>query len=146
MSANVTSTESASIVPRLRLVQNQPASAAASDAGGGGDGPDDPEMRARVAALEASLQRIESSFAQFARDIGEIRQVGLDLKRDISGTLSSVADVKKELGDFRKEQIDQAKALSRVEGAVSKLPTNWQMILFVLAIMAFAFGRQFIGG
>ena len=118
----------------------------ATDGGAGGDGPDDPELRARVAALEASLQRIETSLAHIIRDIGDIRQDGRELKRDAIGMAAGLADMKKDLAESRKEQVDQAKLLARLDGAVLKLPTNWQITLLVLAIIVVGFGRQFVGG
>lgn len=84
----------------------------------GGDGPDDPRMEARVAKLEEGLASVSATLAR----------------------------IEKALEDARKEQADQAKALARLDGRVSQLPTTLQLIGFILAVLAIAgVTRVFVG-
>ena len=83
-----------------------------------GQGPDDPDMEARVAKLEEGL----------------------------IATAATLARIEKSLDDVRKEQADQAKALARLDGRVSQLPTTLQLIGFILAVLAIAgVTRVFVG-
>jgi len=90
----------------------------------GGGGPYDPTMEAGVAALEASLGRIELGVNTSAQLLAGVQKDLGDLKRDVS--------------DVRKELTEQGKALSRLDGRVGALPTTLQMIGFVLAVLALA--------
>ena len=90
----------------------------------GGGGPYDPSMEARVAALEASLGRIE---------------LGINTSAQLlAGVQKDLGDVKKDVSDVRKELTEQGKAFSRLDGRVGGLPTTLQMIGFVLAVLALA--------
>jgi hypothetical protein len=90
----------------------------------GGGGPYDPSMEARVAALEASLGRIE---------------LGINTSAQLlAGVQKDLGDVKKDVSDVRKELTEQGKAFSRLDGRVGALPTTLQMFGFVLAVLALA--------
>ncbi len=82
-----------------------------------GGGPDDPGMEARVAALESSTRAIEVAVKDIGRDIAEMKAGQAEL---------------------RKEVLDQAKTLARLDGRVSQLPSTLQLIGFVLAVLALA--------
>lgn len=88
-------------------------------------------MEARVAALEASTLRMEAAVSRIADDVAAIRR--------------EMADVRSDMKDLRKEQVEQGKAIARLDGRVMNLPTSIQMILFVPAVFAFGLGRQFWG-
>ena len=93
--------------------------------------PYDVGMEARVAAVEASSLRMEGAVTRIADDVAAMRR--------------EFSDVRGDMKDLRREQVEQGKAIARLDGRVMNLPTAIQMILFVLAVFAFAIGRQFWG-
>ncbi len=89
-----------------------------SNSTSGGDGPYDPRMEARVAKLEENLTALSATLTR----------------------------IEKAADDIRKEQTEQAKALARMDGRVSQLPTTLQLIGFILAVLAIAgVTRVFVG-
>lgn len=60
------------------------------------------------------------------------------LEEGLTAMSATLTRIEKSLDDIRKEQVDQAKALARLDGRVSQLPTTLQLILFVLGILAIA--------
>jgi hypothetical protein len=68
------------------------------------------------------------------------------LEDGLMGISTTLARIEKSLEDVRKEQADQAKALARLDGRVSQLPTTLQLIGFILAVLAIAgVTRVFVG-
>jgi hypothetical protein len=68
------------------------------------------------------------------------------LEEGLIATATTLARIEKSLDEVRKEQTDQAKALARLDGRVSQLPTTLQLIGFILAVLAIAgVTRVFVG-
>ncbi len=88
--------------------------------------------------IRAILERIEQKQNEFSAEMKEIR-------RDMTSLTAASADQRREAGELRKEQIDQGKSLAELKGRVGNLPTTLQLILFVIAVMAFGVGRNFFG-
>lgn len=137
MSENVSSSNDNGVVPRLRVVQSVPP-AVVIGPGGGGDGPDEPMLTPRVEALERGMDEIRDVLARIEKSQD-------DSRRDINALKDASSELKQSLREIQKKQIDQGEALSELKGRVGNLPTTLQLILFVIAVMAFGFGRQFFG-
>ena len=144
MSANVFSTNDNGVIPPLRLVQPIP-SHVVSGAPPGGGGPDDPTLTRRVDALEDSMRDVRGILARIEQKQDEFLGEMKELRRDVTGLTTTSSDLRREAGELRKEQTDQGKTLAELKGRVGNLPTTLQLILFVIAVMAFGVGRSFFG-
>ncbi len=96
--------------------------------GGGGDGPLEPTLVQRVAALERKIDRIEAKLERHD-----------DAFRRIEEALKALADDNRE---FRRQLADLTAKVANVEGRIlgidgrlSQIPTTWQIVAILATLL-----------
>jgi hypothetical protein len=106
-----------------------------------GSGPEDPMLAARVEALEKRMDRFEQKLDRVEETLQSLKITLVEITATLRlcATKSELSDLQKDLGKIREDG-------AYVRGRLENIPTFWQMLALISALLIGIAGIAFTAG
>jgi len=106
-----------------------------------GGGPEDPMLEARIEALEKRMDRFEQKLDRVEEALQSLKIALVEISTNLRlcATKSELSDLQKDLGKIREDG-------AYVRGRLENIPTFWQMLALISALLIGIAGIAFTAG